>query len=53
MAHFNKMNTTLGMKLLERGNAKEFYKGVSCKINDFAVRGSKLISCYDQFKWLR
>jgi len=47
------MNTILRVNLLERGNPKEFYKGVSCMIKDFAVRGSKLISHYDQFKWLR
>jgi len=47
------MNTVLGVKLHEWGNPKEFYKGVSCMINDFAVRDSKLISRYDQFKWLR
>ena len=52
MANFNKMNTALGVNLLERGNPKEFYKSVSSMINDFAVRGNKLISHYDQFKWL-
>jgi len=40
------MNTVLGVNLLERANPKEFYKGVSCMINDFAVRGIKLISRY-------
>jgi len=47
------MNTVLGVNLLERRNSKEFYKGVSCMIKNFAVRGSKVISRYDQFKWLK
>ena len=34
------------------GIPKNFYKDVSYMINDFTVRGSKLISRYDQFKWL-
>jgi len=44
------MNTVLRVNLLEWENPKEFYKSVSCMIKDFAVRGSKLISHYDQFK---
>jgi len=31
------MNTVLGVNLLERGNPKEFYKGVSCMIKDFTA----------------
>jgi len=50
MAYFNKMNTVLGVNLLEQGNPKEFYTGLSCMIKDFAVTGSKRISHYDQFK---
>jgi len=38
---------------LNGGIPKEFYKGVSCMKQDFTVRGSKLVSRYDQFKWLR
>jgi len=41
------MNTVLGVNLLERGNPKEFYKGVSCMINDFAMKWNKLISRYN------
>jgi len=47
------MNTVLGVNSLQQG--KEFYKGVSFMIKDFAVRGSKIISCYNPYalNWLR
>ena len=49
------MNTVLGVNLLEWGIPKEFYKGVSYMIKDFAVRSNKLISRYGPYNlnWLR